>query len=84
MDVLLASKTAWISQYKDVTNIDDAKVPECVENFMTLILVITGKTMSFHPLQVCSGRANLDPRTTRADSFVVPNGEFGGPKKFSK
>ncbi|XP_071840585.1 RAD50-interacting protein 1-like [Apostichopus japonicus] len=46
MDVLLASKTAWISQYKDVTNIDDAKVPECVENFMTLILVITERYKS--------------------------------------
>ena len=44
MDAMLTSPTAWQSQYKDITDVDDVKVPECGESFMTLMLTITGKT----------------------------------------
>lgn len=54
MDALLASKTAWISQYKDVSEADDSKVPESVENFMTLILVITGIVIILHVYPILS------------------------------
>ncbi|XP_022095559.1 RAD50-interacting protein 1-like isoform X2 [Acanthaster planci] len=41
IDSLLASSAAWSPQYKDLEETDDLKVPECVESFMTLMLVIT-------------------------------------------
>ncbi|XP_072036444.1 RAD50-interacting protein 1-like isoform X2 [Amphiura filiformis] len=41
MDTILESSMAWCSQYKDMADADELKVPECVESFMTLILVIT-------------------------------------------
>ncbi|KAK2514564.1 Rint1 [Columba guinea] len=41
MDSMLSSEAAWISQYKDITDVDDMKVPDCAETFMTLLLVIT-------------------------------------------
>ena len=40
---MLSSEAAWISQYKDITDVDEMKVPDCAETFMTLLLVITGK-----------------------------------------
>ncbi|CAI9160290.1 unnamed protein product [Rangifer tarandus platyrhynchus] len=43
MDSMLSSEAAWISQYKDITDVDEMKVPDCAETFMTLLLVITGK-----------------------------------------
>ena len=42
MDAMLSSGSAWHSQYKDITDADDNKVPECGESFMTLMLTITG------------------------------------------
>lgn len=42
MDAMLSSEAAWISQYKDITDVDEMKVPDCAETFMTLLLVITG------------------------------------------
>lgn len=42
MDSMLSSEAAWISQYKDITDVDEMKVPDCAETFMTLLLVITG------------------------------------------
>ena len=42
MDDMLSSPTAWHSQYKDIADVDDRKVPECGEAFMTLMLTITG------------------------------------------
>nr|XP_006814775.1 PREDICTED: RAD50-interacting protein 1-like [Saccoglossus kowalevskii] len=42
-DNLLASANAWTSQYKDISDVDELKVPECAENFMTLLLVITDR-----------------------------------------
>ncbi|XP_038064366.1 RAD50-interacting protein 1-like isoform X2 [Patiria miniata] len=41
IDSLLAAQTAWFPQYRDLEETDDLKVPECVESFMTLMLVIT-------------------------------------------
>ena len=44
MDTMFESETSWQSQYKDVsTDIDDMKVPECGESFMTLMTTITGE-----------------------------------------
>lgn len=41
LDTLLSSPSAWQSQYKDMMEADESKVPECVEAFMTLLLAIT-------------------------------------------
>ncbi|XP_033630569.1 RAD50-interacting protein 1-like isoform X1 [Asterias rubens] len=41
IDSLLGLPTAWLPQYRDLEETDDLKVPECVESFMTLMLVIT-------------------------------------------
>ncbi|KAJ7329574.1 hypothetical protein JRQ81_015748 [Phrynocephalus forsythii] len=43
MDSMLSSEGAWISQYKDITDVDEMKVPDCAETFMTLLLVITDR-----------------------------------------
>ncbi|XP_066490405.1 RAD50-interacting protein 1 isoform X2 [Tiliqua scincoides] len=43
MDAMLSSEAAWISQYKDITDVDEMKVPDCAETFMTLLLVITDR-----------------------------------------
>ncbi|KAL7976283.1 hypothetical protein Chor_002502 [Crotalus horridus] len=43
MDSMLSSEAAWESQYKDITDVDEMKVPDCAETFMTLLLVITDR-----------------------------------------
>nr|XP_027782273.1 RAD50-interacting protein 1 isoform X2 [Marmota flaviventris] len=43
MDSMLSSEAAWVSQYKDITDVDEMKVPDCAETFMTLLLVITDR-----------------------------------------
>lgn len=43
---MLSSEAAWTSQYKDIADVDEMKVPDCAETFMTLLLVITGKYKS--------------------------------------
>ncbi|XP_037367264.1 RAD50-interacting protein 1 [Talpa occidentalis] len=43
MDSMLSSEAAWISQYKDISDVDELKVPDCAETFMTLLLVITDR-----------------------------------------
>ncbi|KAJ6666336.1 hypothetical protein lerEdw1_000609 [Lerista edwardsae] len=43
MDAMLSSEAPWISQYKDITDVDEMKVPDCAETFMTLLLVITDR-----------------------------------------
>ncbi|XP_052576277.1 RAD50-interacting protein 1 isoform X3 [Peromyscus californicus insignis] len=43
MDSMLSSEAAWVSQYKDITDVDEMKVPDCAEVFMTLLLVITDR-----------------------------------------
>ena len=42
LDALFSSPTVWHSQYKDLSDADDMKVPECGESFITLMLTITG------------------------------------------
>ncbi|KAM9311745.1 RAD50-interacting protein 1 [Gastrophryne carolinensis] len=43
MDSMLSSESAWASQYKDITDVDEMKFPDCAETFMTLLLVITDR-----------------------------------------
>ncbi|XP_029471186.1 RAD50-interacting protein 1 isoform X3 [Rhinatrema bivittatum] len=43
MDSMLSSEAAWMSQYKDMTDVDEMKVPDCAETFMTLLVVITDR-----------------------------------------
>lgn len=43
MDAMLSAERAWSSQYKDISDMDDLKAPDCAETFMTLLQVITGK-----------------------------------------
>ena len=41
---MMSSPTAWESQYRIIADVDDMKVPECGESFMTLMLTMTGKS----------------------------------------
>ncbi|KAL3877501.1 hypothetical protein ACJMK2_035200 [Sinanodonta woodiana] len=43
LDFMMSSSTAWKSQYKDIADVDEMKVPECGESFMTLMLTITDR-----------------------------------------
>ncbi|XP_060052371.1 RAD50-interacting protein 1 isoform X2 [Erinaceus europaeus] len=43
MDSMLSSEAAWVSQYKDIADVDEMKVPDCAETFMTLLLVMTDR-----------------------------------------
>ncbi|XP_063783105.1 RAD50-interacting protein 1 [Pseudophryne corroboree] len=43
MDSMLSSEAAWVSQYKDIFDVDEMKFPDCAETFMTLLLVITDR-----------------------------------------
>ena len=45
MDSMLSAEGAWSSQYKDISDMDELKAPDCAETFMTLLQVITGKTI---------------------------------------
>lgn len=42
VDAMLSAEGAWSSQYKDISDVDELKAPDCAETFMTLLLVITG------------------------------------------
>lgn len=42
---MLSAEEAWNSQYKDISDMDELKAPHCAETFMTLLQVITGKTI---------------------------------------
>ena len=42
MESVLSSSSAWSAKYKDVGSVDDTRIPECAEGFMTLLSVITG------------------------------------------
>ncbi|XP_055046357.2 RAD50-interacting protein 1 [Misgurnus anguillicaudatus] len=46
VDAMLSAEGAWSSQYKDITDIDEFKAPDCAETFMTLLLVITERYRS--------------------------------------
>ncbi|XP_056140209.1 RAD50-interacting protein 1 [Lampris incognitus] len=46
VDAMLSAEGAWSSQYRDISDIDELKAPECAETFMTLLLVITERYRS--------------------------------------
>ncbi|RXN21253.1 RAD50-interacting 1-like protein [Labeo rohita] len=46
VDAMLSAEGAWSSQYKDITDMDELKAPDCAETFMTLLLVITERYRS--------------------------------------
>lgn len=48
MDTMLSAEGAWSCQYKDISDMDELKAPDCAETFMTLLQVITGKTSYFN------------------------------------
>lgn len=49
MDAMLSAEGAWSSQYKDISDMDELKAPDCAETFMTLLQVITGRTAVLSP-----------------------------------
>ncbi|GAA6097243.1 RAD50-interacting protein 1 isoform X1 [Tachysurus ichikawai] len=46
VDAMLSTEGAWSSQYKDISDMDELKAPDCAETFMTLLLVITDRYRS--------------------------------------
>ncbi|XP_058273582.1 RAD50-interacting protein 1 [Hemibagrus wyckioides] len=46
VDAMLSAEGAWSSQYKDISDMDELKAPDCAETFMTLLLVITDRYRS--------------------------------------
>lgn len=46
VDAMLSAEGAWSSQYKDISDMDELKAPDCAETFMTLLQVITGNLFS--------------------------------------
>ncbi|KAH3863718.1 RAD50-interacting protein 1-like [Dreissena polymorpha] len=46
LDGMMSSYTAWDSQYKHIADVDEQKVPECGDSFMTLLLTITDRYKS--------------------------------------
>jgi len=47
LDALFSSPMVWQSQYKDLSDVDEMKVPECGESFITLMLTITGTVIIY-------------------------------------
>ncbi|XP_010893446.5 RAD50-interacting protein 1 [Esox lucius] len=43
VDAMLSAEGAWNSQYRDISDMDELKTPDCAETFMTLVLVITDR-----------------------------------------
>ncbi|KAJ8382797.1 hypothetical protein SKAU_G00035750 [Synaphobranchus kaupii] len=43
VDTMLSAEGAWSSQYRDISDMDELKAPDCAETFMTLLLVITDR-----------------------------------------
>uniref|UniRef100_A0A8C6TBZ8 RAD50-interacting protein 1 n=1 Tax=Neogobius melanostomus TaxID=47308 RepID=A0A8C6TBZ8_9GOBI len=43
VDSMLSSEGAWASQYRDISDMDELKAPDCAETFMTLLQVITDR-----------------------------------------
>ena len=49
MDSMLSDTNAWQSQYNEMgKDIDDLKVPQCGESFITLVLTMTGTCYFIH------------------------------------
>ena len=45
MDGMLSSDSRWHCQYENISDIDESKVSECGEIFMTLMMTVTGIVM---------------------------------------
>lgn len=58
VDAMLSAEGAWSSQYKDITDMDELKAPDCAETFMTLLLVITG--IEIYILDINATRSNFE------------------------
>uniref|UniRef100_A0A8C5B089 RAD50 interactor 1 n=1 Tax=Gadus morhua TaxID=8049 RepID=A0A8C5B089_GADMO len=43
VDSMLSGEGAWSCQYRDISDVDELKAPDCAETFMTLLLVITDR-----------------------------------------
>ncbi|RUS71090.1 hypothetical protein EGW08_021151 [Elysia chlorotica] len=43
IEQMLNSPTCWESQYKDISDLDEVRVPECAESFMMLLQTITDR-----------------------------------------
>ncbi|GAB1607404.1 RAD50-interacting protein 1-like [Argonauta hians] len=43
IDAMMSSSSAWLSQYRDIADVDELRVPECGESFMTLMQTITDR-----------------------------------------
>uniref|UniRef100_A0A8C5G4X7 RAD50 interactor 1 n=1 Tax=Gouania willdenowi TaxID=441366 RepID=A0A8C5G4X7_GOUWI len=68
MDSMLSSENAWSSQYKDVSDLDELKAPDCAETFMTLLQVITG----YRPLPSPSAQLKfLELQKELVDDFRI-------------
>ena len=59
---MMSSPTAWESQYRIIADVDDMKVPECGESFMTLMLTMTGNGTSFLVLTRLDSNWPVQPR----------------------
>ncbi|CAL8242344.1 unnamed protein product [Merluccius merluccius] len=46
VDAMLSAEGAWSCQYRDISDVDELKAPDCAETFMTLLLVITDRYRS--------------------------------------
>ncbi|XP_060571734.1 RAD50-interacting protein 1-like [Ruditapes philippinarum] len=69
LDGMMSSPTAWDSQYRHIADVDELKVPECGESFMTLMLTITDR---YKPLPHSSQKLSfLDLQLELLEDFRV-------------
>ncbi|XP_064417524.1 RAD50-interacting protein 1 isoform X2 [Latimeria chalumnae] len=69
MDSMLSSEAAWTSQYKNISDVDEMKAPDCAETFMTLLLVITDR---YKALPTASRKLQfLDLQKDLVDDFRI-------------
>ncbi|CAJ1055689.1 RAD50-interacting protein 1 [Xyrichtys novacula] len=69
MDAMLSADGAWSSQYKDISDLDELKAPDCAETFMTLLQVITER---YRPLPSPSAQLKfLELQRELVDDFRI-------------
>ncbi|XP_019747358.1 RAD50-interacting protein 1 isoform X1 [Hippocampus comes] len=69
VDGMLSAEGAWISQYKDIRDMDELKSPDCAETFMTLLQVITDR---YRPLPCPSAQLKfLELQKELVDDFRI-------------
>uniref|UniRef100_UPI0037E73688 RAD50-interacting protein 1 n=1 Tax=Semicossyphus pulcher TaxID=241346 RepID=UPI0037E73688 len=69
MDAMLSADGAWSSQYKDISDLDELKAPDCAETFMTLLQVITER---YRPLPCASAQLKfLELQRELVDDFRI-------------